>query len=63
MVRRPQTVFAKITGLDWGYRTLTRALPLRRGEFVERDGRLYALSEVAVSPTSLVATRTSESRS
>jgi hypothetical protein len=41
MVRGPQGVFAKIPGLDWAYRTLTRVLPLRRGQVVERDGRLY----------------------
>jgi len=41
MVRGPQGVYAKIPGLDWAYRTLTRVLPLRRGQVVERDGRLY----------------------
>jgi nitrite reductase/ring-hydroxylating ferredoxin subunit len=41
MVRGPQGVFAKIPGLDWAYRTLTRVLPLRRGQVVERDGRFY----------------------
>lgn len=41
MVRGPQGVFAKIPGLDWGYRMLTRVLPLRRGQVREREGRLY----------------------
>lgn len=41
MVRGPQGVFAKIPGLDWAYRMLTRVLPLRRGQVVERDHSLY----------------------
>src|SRR4029077_15044581 len=41
MVRGPQGVFAKIPGLDWAYRMLTRVLPLRRGHVLERDGRLF----------------------
>ena len=41
MVRGPQGVFAKIPGLDWGYRMLTKVLPLRRGQVVERDNNYY----------------------
>jgi hypothetical protein len=28
MVRGPQGIFAKVAGLDFGYRMLTRVLPL-----------------------------------
>jgi nitrite reductase/ring-hydroxylating ferredoxin subunit len=38
MTRGPQGVFAKIPGLDAAYRLLTKVLPLKRGEVVERDG-------------------------
>jgi len=41
MVRGPQGVFAKVPGLDWGYRMLTRVLPLGRATVAERDGDLY----------------------
>ena len=41
MVRGPQGIFAKVPGLGSAYRALTRVLPLRRGEVVERDGCLY----------------------
>ncbi len=41
MTRGPQGFFARIPGLDAGYRWLTKVLPLRRGEVVERDGTLY----------------------
>ena len=41
MVRGPQGVFAKIPGMGPAYRALTRVLPLRRGEVVERDGCLF----------------------
>jgi nitrite reductase/ring-hydroxylating ferredoxin subunit len=41
MTRGPQGVFAKVPGLGWTFRALTRALPLRRGQVVERDGCLY----------------------
>jgi nitrite reductase/ring-hydroxylating ferredoxin subunit len=41
MTRGPQGVFAKIPGLDAGYRLLTRVLPLGRGEIVERDGTVF----------------------
>lgn len=40
MVRGPQGAFAKIPGLDGFYRALTKVLPLRRAEVVERDGRV-----------------------
>ena len=41
MMRGPQGVFAKIPGMDAAYRLLTRALPLRRGEIVEREGAVF----------------------
>jgi nitrite reductase/ring-hydroxylating ferredoxin subunit len=41
MVRGPQGVFAKIPGLDWGFRMLTRVLPLGRATVTERQGELY----------------------
>ena len=41
MTRGPQGVFAKIPGLDTGYRLLTKVLPLGRGEVVDRDGTLF----------------------
>jgi len=41
MVRGPQGAFAKVPGLDWGYRILTRVLPLGRATVAERDGDLY----------------------
>jgi len=41
MVVGPQGVFAKIPGLDWFYKTLTRVLPLRRGHVEERDHTIY----------------------
>jgi nitrite reductase/ring-hydroxylating ferredoxin subunit len=41
MVRGPQGVFAKIPGLDWTYRMLTRVLPLRRGQVRESDACIY----------------------
>ncbi len=41
MTRGPQGVFAKIPGLDAGFRLLTRVLPLGRGEVVERDGSVF----------------------
>ncbi len=41
MTRGPRGVFAKIPGLDAGYRLLTRALPLGRGQVVERDGTVF----------------------
>src|SRR5215469_5844186 len=41
MVRGPQGIFAKVPGLDFGYRMLTRVLPLGRAAVTERDGELY----------------------
>src|SRR6266852_3926189 len=41
MVRGPQGIFAKVPGLDFGYRMLTRVLPLGRARVAERDGELY----------------------
>src|SRR5213083_2741055 len=40
MVRGPQGIFAKVPGLDAAYRALSRFLPLRRGQVLERNGRL-----------------------
>jgi nitrite reductase/ring-hydroxylating ferredoxin subunit len=40
MTRGPQGFFAKIPGLDAGYRLLTRVLPLGKGKLVEHDGTL-----------------------
>ncbi len=41
MTRGPQGVFAKIPGVDLGYRLLTRVLPLGRGTVTERKGTVY----------------------
>jgi nitrite reductase/ring-hydroxylating ferredoxin subunit len=41
MVRGPQGNFAKVPGLDYGYRMLTRVLPLGRTAVTGRDGELY----------------------
>jgi hypothetical protein len=41
MVRGPQGIFAKVPGLDFGYRMLTRVLPLGRAPVTERAGELY----------------------
>src|SRR5262250_3081358 len=41
MVRGPQGIFARVPGLDFGYRMLTRMLPLGRAPVTERDGELY----------------------
>jgi nitrite reductase/ring-hydroxylating ferredoxin subunit len=41
MVRGPQGVFAKIPGLGLVFQAVTRVLPLRRGQVLERDGCLY----------------------
>lgn len=41
MTRGPQGVFAKIPGLDLGFRLLTRVLPLGRGKVEQRDGAIY----------------------
>lgn len=41
MVRGPQGGFAKIPGLGWGFKALTKVLPLGRGNLVERDGDVF----------------------
>jgi len=41
MVRGPQGVFAKVPGLGAAYRALTRVLPLRCGQVLERNGCLF----------------------
>lgn len=41
MVLGPQGIFAKIPGLGFAFKTLTRVLPLGRGQVVERDDTLY----------------------
>jgi hypothetical protein len=39
--RRQRGIFANVPGLDFGYRMLTRVLPLGRVAVTERDGELY----------------------
>lgn len=41
MVRGPQGIFAKIPGLGFAFKSLTRVLPLGRGRVIERDGELF----------------------
>jgi len=41
MLRGPQGAFAKVPGLGAFYGALTRVLPLRRGQVLERDGCLF----------------------
>ena len=41
MIRGPQGLFAKIPGVDAGYRLLTAVVPLGRGEVVDRDGVVF----------------------
>ena len=41
MVRGPQGLFAKIPGVDAGYRLLTTVLPLGVGEVVVREGTVF----------------------
>ena len=41
MVRGPQGIYAKVPGLDFAFRMLTRVLPLGRTPVSERDGELY----------------------
>lgn len=41
MTKGPQGVFAKIPGLDAAEKLLTTVVPLRRGEVLERDGKVY----------------------
>lgn len=47
MTRGPQGVFAKIPGLDAGFRVMTRILPLGRGVLVEREGTVFVRSHRA----------------
>src|ERR1022692_4189155 len=37
----PQGTFAKVPGLDVGYRLLTKVFPLGRGKIVEREGKVF----------------------
>lgn len=37
----PQGAFAKVPGLDVGYRSLTKVFPLGRGKIVEREGKVF----------------------
>lgn len=41
MVRGPQGIFARIPGLGFAFKSLTRVLPLGRGRVVDRDGDLF----------------------
>ena len=41
MTRGPRGFFARIPGLDAGYRLMTRVLPLGRGAVVEREGTVF----------------------
>jgi nitrite reductase/ring-hydroxylating ferredoxin subunit len=41
MVRGPQGVFAKVPGLGFAFRALTRVLPLGRGTVTVRDGDVF----------------------
>ena len=41
MVRGPQGIFAKIPGLGFGFKMLTRVVPLGVGRVSERDGSIY----------------------
>jgi len=41
MVRGPQGVFAKVPGLGFAFRMLTKVLPLGRATVTERDDGLY----------------------
>jgi len=41
MVRGPQGLFARVPGLDFGYRMFTRVLPLGRAPVTARDGEFY----------------------
>ncbi len=40
MTLGPQGAFAKVPGLDAGFRLLTKVLPLRRGKLTERNGKV-----------------------
>lgn len=37
----PQGAFAKVPGLDAGYRLFTKVIPLRRGKVTESDGKVF----------------------
>ncbi len=39
MTLGPQGAFAKV--LDFGYRLLTKVIPLRRGRVIEREGKVF----------------------
>jgi nitrite reductase/ring-hydroxylating ferredoxin subunit len=41
MTLGPQGAFAKVPGLDAGFRLLTKVLPLRRGKVSVRDGSVF----------------------
>jgi 3-phenylpropionate/trans-cinnamate dioxygenase ferredoxin component len=41
MVDGPGGIFAKVPGLDWSFKFLTRVLPLGRGTLSERGGDVY----------------------
>jgi nitrite reductase/ring-hydroxylating ferredoxin subunit len=41
MLRGPQGAYARVPGLGASYRALTRVVPLRRGEVLERNGCLF----------------------
>jgi len=40
MTLGPQGAFAKVPGLDAGFRLLTKVFPLRRGKVTERNGKV-----------------------
>jgi nitrite reductase/ring-hydroxylating ferredoxin subunit len=44
MVTGPQAGFEKVPGLGAAFKALTRVVPLRRAEVVERDGNVYVRS-------------------
>jgi 3-phenylpropionate/trans-cinnamate dioxygenase ferredoxin component len=41
MTLGPQGAFAKVPGLDSGYRLLTKMFPLRRGKVIETNGKVF----------------------
>ena len=41
MVKGPQGVYAKIPGLGWAFKSLTKVVPLKRGRVTDHDGCLY----------------------
>lgn len=41
MTRGPQGIFAKIPGLGFSFRMLTKVLPLGRGTVTQRDGKIF----------------------